>query len=569
MRPQGKLFVLEGPDGVGKSTLAQQLVDDLNELGKSCHYLAFPGRKTGSLGLHVYQVHHNPQLFGIDRLHPTSQQLLHVAAHIDAIETTIKPLLEEGHWIILDRWWWSMWVYGKEGGITEAVLKAMLACEQLFWDNIHPSAVFLITRSHSLRANERSAQWQRIARYYEELAHQQQRKYSVILVSNESAIPDTVATLTKHIKEHSTQDTRRNKLMKGASDNLQTELSFEKEDHPKSKISMPFAFSSLAPAKPTEVFDTYWHFAVERQNIFFRRLKGEPSPWTEDAIFLQYKFTNAYRASDRVSQYLIKNVIYKGDQSPEEIFFRIILFKIFNKIETWKLLERTFGIISYAEYSFELYDKILSNTIEQGITIFSAAYIMPSHSGSLNYPRKHRNYLKLIEMMIHDSVPQRITEMKSMHEAFELLRSYPLIGDFLAYQYITDINYSTIVNFSEMEFVIPGPGARDGIRKCFSSLGGLNESDIIRLTAERQADEFERLHLQFPSLWGRSLQLIDCQNLFCEVDKYARIAHPHVKGISDRKRIKQSYQGTPTKIHYWYPPKWNINHLIDTSSEVL
>ena len=65
-----------------------------------------------------------------------------------------------------------------------------------------------------------------------------------------------------------------------------------------------------------------------------------------------------------------------------------------------------------------------------------------------------------------------------------------------------------------MEFVVPGPGALDGIHKCFSDLGGLNEIDIIRLVADRQRQEyeFERLGLEFRSLWGRRLQLIDCQN---------------------------------------------------------
>ena len=142
-----------------------------------------------------------------------------------------------------------------------------------------------------------------------------------------------------------------------------------------------------------------------------------------------------------------------------------------------------------------------------------------------------------------------------------------MVGDFLAYQYVTDINYSQLTNFSEMEFVVPGPGARDGIRKCFHSLGGLNEADIIRLVAERQQEEFSRLGLNFRSLWGRPLQLIDCQNLFCEVDKYARIAHPHIKGISDRKRIKQAYQGNLQPIEYWYPPKWEINHLIKNGAD--
>jgi len=42
-------------------------------------------------------------------------------------------------------------------------------------------------------------------------------------------------------------------------------------------------------------------------------------------------------------------------------------------------------------------------------------------------------------------------------------------------------------------------------------------------------------------VFGRKLQMIDCQNLFCETDKYARIAHPDICGLNDRKRIKQQY----------------------------
>ncbi|MEM9808882.1 MAG: nucleotide kinase domain-containing protein, partial [Cyanobacteria bacterium P01_D01_bin.56] len=126
----------------------------------------------------------------------------------------------------------------------------------------------------------------------------------------------------------------------------------------------------------------------------------------------------------------------------------------------------------------------------------------------------------------------------------------------------TDVNYSELTNFSEMSFVIPGPGALDGIRKCFSDLGGLNEPEVIKFMAENQQSEFERLGLDFKSLFGRSLQLIDCQNLFCEVDKYSRVRHPDIAGISGRTRIKQKYTSDNTPIHYWYPPKWKINDAI-------
>lgn len=321
-------------------------------------------------------------------------------------------------------------------------------------------------------------------------------------------------------------------------------------------------FSSLAPAIPTKVFDTFWHFAAERQNIFFRRLAGKPAPWSDDPIFSRYKFTNAYRASDRVSQFLIRHVIYKGEQNPEEIFFRTILFKLFNKIDTWKLLLKTFQNVSHSDYSYKYYDRVLCEALRKGLRIYSAAYIMPSGHHLFRASRKHQAHLRLLEQMMRDEVFHRIMETRRMSEAFSLLRSYPMIGDFLAYQFVTDVNYSIMLDFSEMEYVIPGPGCRDGIHKCFRSLGGLSETDIVKLISDRQEEEFARRGLIFQSLGGRRLQLIDCQNLFCEVGKYSRIKHPDISGLSGRKRIKQKFRASSELIDYWYPPKWGINGKI-------
>jgi hypothetical protein len=227
------------------------------------------------------------------------------------------------------------------------------------------------------------------------------------------------------------------------------------------------------------------------------------------------------------------------------------------KIETWELLSKKQRRISYADYSFDRYDRVLPGAIAQGQRIYSAAYIMPSGNGTFGATRKHRAHLKLLERMMEDELPYRVAETRSMFAAFKLLRSYPMIGDFLTYQDVTDLNYSTLTDFSEVEFVVPGPGARAGIHKCFESLGGLNESDIIKVVTDRQEAEFERLGLHFESLWGRPLQLIDCQNLFCEVDKYARIKHPEIVGVSGRTRIKQKIRPNLSAIDYWYPPKWS------------
>jgi hypothetical protein len=308
--------------------------------------------------------------------------------------------------------------------------------------------------------------------------------------------------------------------------------------------------------KTTPVFDTYWCFASERQEMFMRRVAGLRPPWTVDPILSAHRFTNTYRASDRVSQYLIRHVIYEGSQEPEEVFFRTILFKLFNRIDTWEALRVELGVVCWREFTFDAYAKVLDRLLDDGQRIYSAAYIMPSPA--FGSARKHRNHLRLVEHMMADGAVRKLAKTTSLHGVFDLLRGYPSLGDFLAFQFAIDLNYSELIDFSEMEFVVAGPGARDGLRKCFKETAGLTEAEVIQVMAERAGDEFDRLGMKFQNLWGRSLQLIDCQNVFCEVSKYARVAHPDIEGESGRTRIKQKFAPRPALTPQWYPPKWNI-----------
>jgi hypothetical protein len=305
------------------------------------------------------------------------------------------------------------------------------------------------------------------------------------------------------------------------------------------------------------VFDTYWRFAAARHQIYEARLAGQAPPWTGDPILSAHRFTNCYRAADRVSQFLITQVSYRGDQDWAEVFFRTLLFKIFNRVSTWQLLADRLGDITWAGYAFAAYDQILGDTLRAGERLYSAAYIVPPPP--LGEERKHQNHLRLIELMMADRAPDKVANAGSMAAAFRVLSGYPGLGPFLAYQYLIDLNYAAGLGYSEREFVVPGPGARDGIRKCFGRAADGIEAALIRYMADTQEQHFTRLGLHFPGLRGRPLQLIDCQNLFCEVDKYARAVHPEVAGISGRTRIKQGYRRDLAALTAWFPPKWGLN----------
>ena len=308
--------------------------------------------------------------------------------------------------------------------------------------------------------------------------------------------------------------------------------------------------------RTTAVFDTYWRFAARRQAIYEARVAGRPGPWTSDQILSHHRFTNCFRAADRVSQFLIRNVAYTGKQSPDEIVFRVLLFKLFNKISTWQLLEHKLGELTWADFIEDAYDAILSAAFARGERLYSPAYVIPPPR--LGADRKHTNHLRLLRLMMEAGVTGQLRSSATMSGGFETLLSYPALGDFLAYQFLIDLNYSTALDFDEMEFVVAGPGARDGIRKCFGPHASGIEPEIIAYMATHQREHFDRLGLTFNGLWGRPLQLIDCQNLFCEVDKYARVAHPDIAGISGRSRIKQRFAAALEPVPAWFPPKWGL-----------
>lgn len=312
----------------------------------------------------------------------------------------------------------------------------------------------------------------------------------------------------------------------------------------------------------TAVFDSYWKFAAERLSIYYRRLVDPDGPWTHDPIIATHRFTNSYRVADRVSQFLIREVQYREDrsQAPTEVFFRTLLFKIFNRIETWRVLERELGPLSWQSCDLNRMSQILDWEMSRGSRIYSAAYIMPSPS--LGHKRKHANHLALLAQMIDDGLPGRLARASSLRSVYEMILAYPGLGPFLAFQYAIDLNYSTLIDFDESDFVVAGPGALDGIAKCFHNGAKLDATEVIYAVTDRQDHEFARLGLDFMGLFGRRLQPIDCQNLFCEISKYARLAHPEIAGISGRTRIKQQYRASASEVVTttpFFPPKWKLS----------
>lgn len=205
---RGYLFVFEGPDGVGKSTIIEEVFSNLSGQDLPVEKLSFPGKQPGTLGKLIYDLHHNPNSFGISKLIPASLQILHIAAHVESIINVILPFLQEGKIILLDRFWWSTSVYGKLGGVEENALEAIIGSELQFWDGVQPSGVFLLSRHVSLKKELEIDVWNKAKEEYHKLMFREENKYPIFLVENENSIEEATEKVVTKISEITTYANR-------------------------------------------------------------------------------------------------------------------------------------------------------------------------------------------------------------------------------------------------------------------------------------------------------------------------------------------------------------------------
>ncbi|CAA7262619.1 unnamed protein product [Cyclocybe aegerita] len=311
---------------------------------------------------------------------------------------------------------------------------------------------------------------------------------------------------------------------------------------------------------PTVAFDTFWRFAAERKAIDDRRRAGLPAPWTKDIIMQKYFFCNTFRVLDKGCQFLIKEVIEKGSQDPEEVVFRVILFNTFTKIETWELLDRELGPLKWSTYNRAEYRKVLSRAVACGMTLYTGAYIKPApHFGeSTNYA----NHLCFLETLMDSKLASRLLVAPYMADVYEYIYSFPSMGPFSTYQLMLCLSYTNVLNFNSNDFVISGPGSISGLKKIFGkSMDGHRDDlvfhqDVMRYFVESQDFHFRRLGLEFSGLGPKRLpmDLADIEHTLCEVDKYCRAAHPQLKG--KRTNMHRLHQpSSPPKRHPAVLPK--------------
>ena len=127
MTNQGRFITLEGIEGAGKSTLARTLESALRQRGVPVILTREPGGSPLAERLRGILLER-----GSDPISPVAETLLMFAARSIHIESRIRPALEQGSWVICDRFSDATRAYqgagrGVEAGLIESLAQAVHA----------------------------------------------------------------------------------------------------------------------------------------------------------------------------------------------------------------------------------------------------------------------------------------------------------------------------------------------------------------------------------------------------------------------------------------------------------
>jgi hypothetical protein len=327
----------------------------------------------------------------------------------------------------------------------------------------------------------------------------------------------------------------------------------------------------IKSAKPTlnEDIVRYHHlYLTERHEIYKKKeIQKIAPPWTEDEVFLNYRFTNIRRELDRESKWLIQNVC-EADIPLKDKILNCILFRTFNKSGTSELINMP--ILNIDSVDLEHYKQIfltkqkadpdyvfftpafMTGGLKKGNAFKNPPYVRRTATviapdGSVHmkgeyitcrdFVNEHDGYdiedwekniptrmVRFVQRESLNGIAEDLINAKDQKEAFNRLTQVTGLGDFLAYQIFVDLTYIPEYKFSENEFVVSGPGCSRGLDMYFKDKDGMTYEECLFWLRDNIQSVWEQYGLRyypeelFDHLedYDRNYNVMMLENSFCE-----------------------------------------------------
>lgn len=269
-----------------------------------------------------------------------------------------------------------------------------------------------------------------------------------------------------------------------------------------------------------ERIEHFYRLAVERMNIHIRRfVDKQPAPYTTDEIFKAYRFCNVFREYDATTVWFAEKV-RSVVTDPDQLVLATIAFRWFNRMSTgeallpWLLGERHWNSDTILEKLRHLHP------------IVTGAYVIKTPDGFT----KLQGILQCIDNVRKElkELTTYISSNNSIEKAHGRLTQIPYLGDFMAYQIVSDLMYTPLLQTApdRMTWTCVGPGSARGC-------GWILENDPNHFSKDSKAQKADMVKLMREILgecdlfWPKEFKRWDMQTVqhwLCEYDKYLRAA---------------------------------------------
>jgi hypothetical protein len=265
-----------------------------------------------------------------------------------------------------------------------------------------------------------------------------------------------------------------------------------------------------------ERLDTYFYWIHERETIRLNKeVEQKPPPWTDDSILQKFKFCQVFREDDRTTRWFRTHIRDPYRDDPE-VLMATVIFRWFNYIETGRTLVKNKLHLEWDR------KKAIEEITKQNKWV-TGAYIVKT-------PNRMDKVTGVAECISHmwgdrEKLVEKILATNSLEKSWNILRDYPYMGPFMAYEVITDLRHTYLLRDAEdiLTWANAGPGAMRGLNRLAGRELGFCKRSHPWNEEMRNLWEISREKLNPNLIDLDKFEMREIEGGLCEFDKYSRI----------------------------------------------
>ncbi len=250
----------------------------------------------------------------------------------------------------------------------------------------------------------------------------------------------------------------------------------------------------------------YW--INERYNIYLKKERGDPAPWSDNPVMQETYFCNVHRENDRVTKWIRANFPLNHPH-PE---FNMLVARLVNKPSSLKAMG-----FPFADWGSKNRCAFLDVMSCPGT--WGSAYIVSTNGRAMP---KHEYIFELLQELFEPI--KLISQLSTLKGAHQRLMRFRGLGSFMAAQIVADLkntpNHNLVTAHDWSTWCAHGPGSLRG-------MAWATEKDKITPTEFQHCIPWlreyvdEELDYSFiPKFCNQ-----DLQNCLCEFDKFMRVTN--------------------------------------------